>query len=155
MTMTGETERELIAAVARIEATTSANHLNLVRDIDRFTTELTRLVTLGEEREKNSQHREERINGSIHGLQEWQIKHPTDPAAHDDLRNLAAAISLQLEEIRTLAASSVKRLDAYESEAKGRSEIWGVQYRGLVIGGLVVGMAGTIIGAFVALGGFG
>ena len=147
--MSPEAERELISAVARIEATSTANHSQTVREIDRMATEMTKLVAQGEEREKMAQAREARLQVEIHGIQNWQLEHPHDRGAHPDVRSEIGDLATVVAVMQDNVLTNTKRLADYAAEHKARSEIWGLQYKGLAFG---LAACGTVTAILTALG---
>ncbi len=110
---------------------------------------MTRLVSVNEEREKYQRQRDEAWQQQLSSVMHFQVTHPTDPGAHPDLRELATEISRQLTDIRKMLTNHDNWISDYTAEQQGRSEILGLQYKGLFFG---LSAAGTLTAVLAATG---
>lgn len=167
--MTPEAELELIKTVAAIEEATKIYAQQNADAFVRLSAEISRLASIAEDRERQQRIREEITAAHLHNLDEWNLKHPTDPTAHKDLHDLAALMAQQQEETREIVSSNTARVAAVEQTMadrrkereterriadendKKRSKLWGFGHGTLIVISLGLGSVGSLIAITEAL----
>lgn len=147
--MSDEVEREMIAQLAELRGASRAQHDEQMR-LNRVTQQqLDRIITLGDERERQASQRDAAIHQHISSIMNWQTTHSSDLNAHAPLREELSSVVTTVALLQETATRNKQRLDDLETTAKTRSEVFGFQYRSLLFG---LTAAGTIAGILVAIG---